>query len=387
MNANDTVVIFQGSGQHAESPDESLTTIAAASRKLGAEVIVLDGVGSAHQVARHADRHVMSGGIEDVELGASTMLVGPLLGVSTGSGLGHIVDDAMSQLRRRRKAGGKLHVLGFSRGAVAAFVFCQQLERLKPSAAEVETLLLADPVPGPFISIDPSIGTNVRRVCIFEALDEGRPGFERQTGIRFDSRVTEVRSYLSTGIHGDVGGSSRSPMAALNREMMLGVLGLPGVYNNTMMCIYALYAMVCSIFLPELTQRSVDLVARDFDGLNTRRAFQLEGSPIVSDYALDMAMSTDLGQYLTSAEASEMPEKVMAQFEMLAKVHNAFPASVLRMRDPAFRSRLSARLPVDTLAAVSLRPHGQQGMIPISRYASVNRLNMQRVVRMLAHFR
>jgi hypothetical protein len=151
-------------------------------------------------------------------------------GTFVGSGIDDIVDEVKVAVLGMVNAGvSSVDLVGFSRGAVSLALALQRIgEELGPTfrtPVPINVCLL-DPVPGPYlVPKHVEIPSFVNRLLLFVSKHEGRWGF-LNLGLSVSPEVT-FRSDLVMGVHGDIGGSTRSAMTILVKDEVAEFLGLP----------------------------------------------------------------------------------------------------------------------------------------------------------------
>ncbi|MCG9626188.1 hypothetical protein L1D34_15210 [Vibrio mediterranei] len=119
-------------------------------------------------------------------------------------------------------------ICGFSRGAVAIAQALQEIEMERPSLKMDVTVILLDPVPGPFLNKSYQTPECVKHLYLYKSRDEGRPGFGAADILL--NPTTHFEGYIVNGVHGDIGGSTKSNTSKLILDDVKQIIG----FNNCM---------------------------------------------------------------------------------------------------------------------------------------------------------
>jgi len=236
VDTESTILIAHGSGQDQSSLNELTTRVLAAARAAGRPAYDFGGPGSVESAIKLTSRGGVSSIYDhDVPL---DVLGTYATGAIGGTGFREVVEEIVARIVDLGKEGcPKVHAVGFSRGAVAMLVGAQRLGELREKFPGLRiprlTVSAFDPVPGPFgvpkkIKVPKSVVSGLKLVV---SKHEGRPGFD-QLQISYDG--PDFWGDVAIGSHGDIGGSTQSPLARLVLSGELGRLGLPGPHRLTL---------------------------------------------------------------------------------------------------------------------------------------------------------
>ncbi|WP_353499240.1 hypothetical protein [Vibrio sp. CB1-14] len=147
----------------------------------------------------------------------------------TGYGLRYMVDEikeyVLKEVPRPVAELLGIKICGFSRGAVAIAQALQELELEHPGLNIDFTVVLLDPVPGPFLNKSYQTPKFVKHLHLYKSRDEGRAGFGA-ADIYLNS-MTRFEGYIVNGVHGDIGGSTQSNTSKLILDDVKQILGFP----------------------------------------------------------------------------------------------------------------------------------------------------------------
>lgn len=212
----DTVYVFlHGTSQDQTSSNETTVRLAKQARADGHQVIEFGGPGSTERSILRTDRgdeipHVDEIGIP-LDYAADV-----LTGTAVGSGLDDVVEDVIAKIQAINEPLTEIVVVGFSRGAVASATLMERLEKvLAEKGLTIRPrvrLFLLDPVPGPaLVARSVHLPAFVDELYLRIAKHEGRSGFGQLD--LFLADTTKLDGDMVIGVHGDIGGSTQSPLA------------------------------------------------------------------------------------------------------------------------------------------------------------------------------
>lgn len=224
------LIVVHGTAQDSCSSFETTVKIAKAARAEGYFVIELGGPGSTERaILRGIERNPDLAEYTPIdEIGLPLDYVWDFMsGIASGSGIQDIVRDILAAGLSMQAAGvTSIDLVGFSRGAVAIALALQEAESkgVKLPAGSVNACLL-DPVPGPFfVPQRLKIPAFVGKCMVLTSKHEGRLGF-RNPEITLSEGV-RLEADIVMGVHGDIGGSTQSPIAQLAMDQVARFIGL-----------------------------------------------------------------------------------------------------------------------------------------------------------------
>ncbi len=313
-------------------------------------------------------------------------------GTATGRGIDGIVEDVIAKARMMLESGvTRIDIVGFSRGAVAAAMALERIDRilLAPPRIEVNACLL-DPVPGPIlvpklIRLPPWL----RRCGVFSSVHESRPGFNI-LGLVIPPEV-ELTSVSVIGVHGDIGGSTRSKVHRLVADRVAEFLDLPGFSLDSLARVelivdamedpspYVLPALPQGVISRPYARRSLAWGAHDEplvplsgddDFLAQALAQELRRREEERERTRLMAERLERMRFQAMAdEADRQRREMMRRFEMMRRIPRDLPdpaerlAALFRRQAERENPRLEWRVP----QAAVRRAEGQLAFRPPDR--------------------
>lgn len=221
-------LIIHGTSQDIMSTNETTVRLARHLAESGNKVIEIGGPGSVESAMRLAQVgreeytpiHEMDPGL-DYGLGLVS-------GAAFGTGIEEIVEQGVAALKLLIEQGAtSIKIIGFSRGAVASAMICDRLKNDAAMRRVAVTIALLDPVPGPFFVPKTLVIPGwVREVVLLTSRNEGRPGFNH-LNVELGGRDTVLLGDTFFGVHGDIGGSTLSPVNTLAMDALVKKLRLP----------------------------------------------------------------------------------------------------------------------------------------------------------------
>lgn len=223
--AKKAIIVMHGTSQDIMSLDENTTQFVKKALHKGYEVVDIGGPGSNERIINTQINnqgpgiYTMGNHLEDVGSLGLEMLSANIGGVARGTGVEENIEEAIEAFLAYKKLGyDSIDFVGFSRGAYTIPLVLDQLDQLNLVEGIDVSAALLDPVPGPLRKKLHKIPPWVKNLLLLYAQHEGRPGFTQAQYIV--SPTTKVNSQVLVGVHGDVGGSTRSPVAKLALNMV-----------------------------------------------------------------------------------------------------------------------------------------------------------------------
>lgn len=216
------VLVFHGTSQDQSVLSENTVQLARMGRDLGYTVVEFGGPGSTERTVTTFIQnegpgiYTMGESLEDMGSLGLEFIWPTLGGIATGSGVSENLIDAAQVVRTAiSKNYTEIIFVGFSRGGDTVAQLLPILEKngLLGRFRSIKFLAL-DPVAGPFKKKLHTIPSSVSKFKVIYAQHEGRPGFGASEFIVDENLDFEGES--RPGVHGDVGGSTKSLMAKLN---------------------------------------------------------------------------------------------------------------------------------------------------------------------------
>ncbi|QFT22257.1 hypothetical protein FIV02_11815 [Pseudomonas sp. THAF187a] len=227
-------LIIHGTSQDSASKKETTVQLEDHLRQSGEIVFGIGGPGSSEQAIKLTDKHniyALESYTPIHEMGLPLDYAMKLAsGVTHGSGMSDIVEEAVDAINQMVSLGvTTIRIISFSRGAVAATMTLNELDRLGHRilhTVKFEVTLL-DPVPGPILVPKTlKIPRWVNKVFLQVSEHESRFGFRHLNLIR-ESSSTQLLADLSIGVHGHVGGSQEGPLPRLIKDNFVNYMDIP----------------------------------------------------------------------------------------------------------------------------------------------------------------
>ncbi|MCP8466998.1 DUF2235 domain-containing protein [Pseudomonas sp. ZM23] len=232
-------LIFDGTGQNAASGNEHTVRLARELEAAGLPVETIAGPGTSDTVIRKAKK-------TDFDLARGELyppaheipfhfdiIRDTLAGNFFGDGVYENVDEGVEKFKDLQKLGvTEVVMVGFSRGAVTAVLVARKLAELGvvvPGDNIRIKMFLLDPVPGPKLVAGNTLEIpKIVSYCYNQrSVHESRPFFDALNLTVEDEFATTLDPDYSIGVHGDVGGSTQSPVSTFNYLDLKRRLGLP----------------------------------------------------------------------------------------------------------------------------------------------------------------
>ena len=231
----DDLMVFHGTGQDMGSKNELTVRLVEAAQDEGREVFQLGGPGSTERSLKAPFGLAQPSSLHEIDIPLDYAYK-TLAGVAVGEGIGDIVDEGMEAFMKKINKSSSIHLIGFSRGAVAIALMLEMagkhLDKQPGQLPNIRVTLL-DPVPGPIgIKQHITLPRCVTELNLLYSKHEGRPGFQH-LDISL-SRPIRFNSDMNIGVHGDIGGSTQSPLALTNQDRVMKSTGLPGLGQRQM---------------------------------------------------------------------------------------------------------------------------------------------------------
>lgn len=227
------LIVVHGTSQDITSINETTVHITRAARAAGHLVVNIGGPGSTERsILRGIVRDPLRAEYTPIDEIALPLDYGwdVLAGTATGAGMDDIVADIKRAVREMIEKGvTSIDLLGFSRGAVSLAMALDAIGKElggRTSLPVPVRVCLLDPVPGPYlVPQEITIPPIVKECMLLTSKHEGRLGF-RNLGLSVDPGV-RFTGDLVMGVHGDIGGSTQSPLTRLVKDRVAEFLGLP----------------------------------------------------------------------------------------------------------------------------------------------------------------
>jgi len=310
------ILIAHGTSQDQGSAKELTTKVVVAARAEGRQCVDIGGPGSVESALKLTSAN-RSHAIDDIDL-PTDLLAMYAGGAVLGTGFGENVEEIVEQVLGLGKKGcTSLQLIGFSRGAVS---LCEATARLGELREKWPTLKIPDivlsaydPVHGP-VSVPKSIRipkSVVSRFNLWCSKHEGRPGFD-QLQLAYDG--ADFQGDVVVGVHGDIGGSTGSPVSRMIASRQLGYLGLGGP-NRLSLVDRNLEALDSILFSQDYTDK-IKLRTRTFPSDDTGGAWQPHDRgdmELPMNGILDDLRGNPLGDLLISEVPVELDEAALPE--------------------------------------------------------------------------